>query len=58
MVMFLKAKVYDIKKNIIFQDNKSTIRMSNNGRDSCVGNSRHINIRRLFVKDRVSKGKI
>ena len=33
MVMFMEAQGYDIKKNIIFQDNQSTIRMVNNGND-------------------------
>ena len=31
MVMFMEAQGYDIKKNIIFQDNQSTKRMVNNG---------------------------
>ena len=56
--MFLEAKGNEIKKNIIFQDIESTIRMANNGRDTCTGNSRHINLRHLFVKDRVDKGEI
>ena len=43
MVMFLGAQGYDIKENLIFQYNQSTIRMENNGRDSCTGNYRHIN---------------
>ena len=29
--------------------------MAKNGRNSCTGNSRHINIRYFFVKDRVDK---
>ena len=29
-----------------------------NGRNSCTGNSRHIDIRYFFVKDRVSKGEV
>ena len=32
--------------------------MANNGRYSCTGNSRHTNIRHLFVKDRVEKREI
>ena len=32
--------------------------MENNGRNSCTGNSRHINIRYFFVKDRVDKGEL
>ena len=58
MVMFLEAQVYEIKKNIIFQDNQSTIMITNNGRDSCTGNSRHIDILYFSVKDIVDKGEI
>ena len=56
--MFLEAQGYDIKKNIIFQDNQITIRMAKNGRDLCTGNSRNINIRHFFANDRVDKGYI
>ena len=34
------------------------IRMEKNGRQSCTGNLRHINIRYFFAKDRVDKGEI
>ena len=44
MVIFLESQGYRINKNNHFQDNQSTKRMSNNGIDSCTGNSRHINI--------------
>ena len=58
MVMFLEAQGYEIKKNIIFQNNHSTTRITKNRRDSCTWNSRHINIYHFFVKDRVDKGEI
>ena len=32
--------------------------MEVNGRISCTGNSRHINIRYFFIKDRVDKGEV
>ena len=32
--------------------------MLKNGRNSCTGNSRHINIRYFFVKDRIDKKEI
>ena len=32
--------------------------MEVNGRTSCTGNSRHINIRYFFVKDRVDSGEV
>ena len=58
MVIILEEQGYDIKKNIIFQDNQSTIRMSKNGRAYCWINFRHINIRHFFLKDRADRGEI
>ena len=55
---FMEEQGYQIKENILYQDNKSAILMEINGRNSCTGNSRHINIRYFWVKDRVDKGKI
>ena len=55
---FMSAQGYDIKDNILFQDNQSAIKMENNGKRSCTGNSRHINIRHFFVTDRVKKKEI
>ena len=49
---------YEIQDNVLYQDNKSTMLMLKNGRNSCTGNSRHINIRYFFVKDRINKGEL
>ena len=48
------TQVYDIKKKF-FQDNQSAINMGGNGKKSCTGNSRQINIRYFFAKDRVER---
>ena len=48
MVIFLGAQGYYIKKNIIFQDNQSTIRMAKNGRAYCTVNSRYMHIHYFF----------
>ena len=58
MVMFLEAQGYDIKNNVIFQDSQISIRMENNGRAYCTGNSRDINIRCWFVKHIADRGEI
>ena len=55
---FMSTQGYDIKDNILFQDNQSAIKMENNGKRSCTGNSRHINIRHFFVKDRIDKKEV
>jgi hypothetical protein len=56
--MFWREQGYEISKNLLLQDNQSAIKMERNGRNSCTGNSRHIDIRHFFVKDRVDKGEI
>ena len=55
MVLFLATKRYKMKKKIAYQDNQSTIQMLENGRNSCTGNSRHINLS-FFVKYKITKG--
>ena len=52
-VNFYKEEEYDILKNIVFQDNQSAIKMEINGRNSCTGNSRHIDIKYFWVKNRI-----
>ena len=56
--MFLEEQGYEVEKNTLFQDNQSAIKMEINGRNSCTGNSRHINIKYFWVKDRVTQEKI
>jgi hypothetical protein len=50
---FLAAQGYELKENVFYQDNQSTIRFEKNGRRSCGPNSRHIDIRYFFIKDRL-----
>ena len=57
-LQFMTYQGYKPTRNVLFQDNMSTIKMLKNGRDSCTGNSRHIDIRHFFVKDRVDKKEI
>ena len=56
--LFMKEQGYTIDNNTIYQDNKSAILMEMNGRNSCTGNSRHIDIKYFFVKDRVDKKEV
>jgi hypothetical protein len=50
---FLEAQGYHLHENVFYQDNQSTIRFEENGRKSCGPNSRHIDIRYFFIKDRI-----
>ena len=58
ILLFMSSQGYEIKDNVLYQDNQSTMLMLKNGRNSCTGNSRHIDIRYFFVKDRIDKGEI
>ena len=55
---FMEEQGFKLKDNVIFQDNKSAILMEKNGRNSCTGNSRHINVRYFWVKDRINQGEV
>ena len=55
---FLKEQGYPLEKNIIYQDNSSALKIEANGRNSCSGKSRHIDVRYFFTKDRLMKGEI
>ena len=55
---FLEAQGYPLEENIFYQDNQSTIRFEKNGRKSCGPNSRHIDIRYFFIKDRIDLERI
>jgi hypothetical protein len=52
---FIKAQGYDVKDNVLFQDNKSSILLDKNGKASSSKRTKHINIRHFFITDRVSK---
>ena len=54
-IIFMHHQGYLINYNNIFQDNQRTISMEVNGSNSCTRNQRHIDIRYLFIKDRVDK---
>ena len=58
LINFMREQGYKMKHNILYQDNESAIKMERNGRNSCTGNSRHVDIRYFFVKDRVDKKEI
>ena len=56
--MFLREQGYPINSSIVYQDNQSAMKMITNGRMSCTGNSKHVDIRYFFVKDRIDKKEI
>jgi hypothetical protein len=55
---FMKAQGYGVKDNVLFQDNKSSILLEKNVKDSRSKHTNHINIRYFFITDRVSKEEV
>ena len=48
LVSFMKEQGYEFKIKMLFQDNLLDIRIEQNGRNSCTGNSLHVNICYFF----------
>ena len=56
--LFMEAQGYEVKRNILYQDNKSTILLEQNGKRSSSKRTRAINIRYFFLTDQVEKGNL
>ena len=56
--LFLEAQGIEVKKNIIMQDNASSVRMEENGKSSCSKRSRHLNIKYFHVTDAVKRKEV
>lgn len=56
--LFMEAQGYAVKKNILYQDNKSTILLENNGKRSSSKRTRAFNIRYFFLTDQIAKGNL
>ena len=52
--MFLKEQGYDLKENILYQDNESAIKLEKNGRASSGRKTKHIDNRYFWIKDRIT----
>jgi hypothetical protein len=52
----MKAQGFEVRDNILYQDNRSAILLETNGRASSSKHTKHINIRYYYVADRVAKG--
>ena len=55
---FIEAQGYSVEQNIMYQDNKSTILLANNGRWSSSRRTKHIKSRYFFIKDKVQSGEV
>ena len=53
---FKEAQGYGIDDNILYQDNTSAMLLENNRKKSSTKNTKHINVRYYFIKDRIETG--
>ena len=53
---FIESQGYTVEHNILYQDNKSTILLATNGRQSMSRRTNHIRHRYLLVKDKIAMG--
>jgi hypothetical protein len=56
--LFMESQGYKIEKNVLYQDNKSTILLENNGKKSSSKRTRALNIRYFFLTDQIEKGNL
>ena len=55
MIIIFWGQRYALHKKVLYQDKKSVIKIEENSRNSCAGNSSHDSIRYFYVKDSVDK---
>jgi hypothetical protein len=55
---FLESQGYEVKDNVVYQDNESAILLEKNGQRSSTKRTRHLEIRYFFVTDNVKRGRL
>jgi hypothetical protein len=56
--LFLEVQGIEVVDNIIYQDNKSTMLLEKNGRQSSGKKTRHFEIRYYFIHDHIKRGNV
>ena len=56
--LFMEAQGYPIDNNVLYQDNKSTLLLLENGKRSSGPRTRAFNIRYFFLTDQIEKGNL
>ena len=57
MRMFMEGQGYEIKDNIVYQDNQSAILLEKNGKKSSGKRTRHLSLTYYFITDQIEKKK-
>ena len=55
---FIESPGYQIDKNMVFQDNLSTMRLAINGSLSSSSRTKHIKAKYYFVRDKIEEGEV
>ena len=56
--LFLEHQGYDVERNVVYQDNKTTMLLEMNGMKSAGKRSRAINLRYFWMTDQIKKGNV
>lgn len=56
--LFLETQGYDVKENIIYRDNQSSMKLETNGKASSGKRTRHFNIRYFFITDLIQRKEV
>jgi hypothetical protein len=55
---FLESQGYQVKDNIIYRDNQSTMKLEQNGKASSGKRTRHFNIKYFYITDLIDRGEL
>jgi hypothetical protein len=55
---FIECQGYTVEENVIYQDNKSTIQLANNGRWSSSKRTKHIKSGYFYIKEKIEQGEV
>ena len=58
MRLFLEEQGFDPTPNILHQDNHSTIKLQENGKESCGKRTRHFNIKYFYITDLIKQKQV
>jgi hypothetical protein len=58
MKLFLDAQGYQVKENVIFRDNQSSMKLEVNGKSSSGKRTRHFNIKYFFITDLIERKEV
>lgn len=58
LVNFMGSQGFVLKHNVLYQDIQRTMKIKQNGKNSFMGQSHHINICYFFVQDNIAKKEI